>query len=218
MLLGLLWSPGPKLDEKYAKYANFDSLNPDIQSWASILCWNIFNDYLWSYMIESDMLKCAVTCFCIYGDLQYKKIIKNVPNIQIFPPPDSECPIRSLNIMSRHIQWLSIVIYNGNSYISMCFYLLRNLWWSLEQKISRFGGILSYFELIPYQFLILETATTQEQDAMHTEISFYIIYEHRQSLGTFPHNIEAQDWICRIQGLIHIFGIFFTNLLPYISP
>ena len=39
----------------------------------------------WSYMIKSDMLKCAVTCFCIYGDLQYKKIIKNVPNIQIFP-------------------------------------------------------------------------------------------------------------------------------------
>ena len=60
MLWGLWRSPGPKLDEKYAKYANFDSLNPDIQSWASILCWNIFNDYLWSYRIKG---ACVVACF-----------------------------------------------------------------------------------------------------------------------------------------------------------
>ena len=96
VLWGLWWSPGPKLDEKYAKYANFDSLNPDIQSWASILCWNTFNDFLWSYMIESDMLKCAVTCFCIYGDLQYKKNYSKmcqiyrffpllIPNVQLGP-------------------------------------------------------------------------------------------------------------------------------------
>ena len=85
MLLGLLWSPGPKLDEKYAKYANFDSLNPDIQSWASILCWNIFNDYVWSYMIESDMLACIVACFCIYGDLQYKKCQKYAKNTYFVP-------------------------------------------------------------------------------------------------------------------------------------
>ena len=147
--------------------------------WYAKMCCYLFL-YLWWPPVQKNYQKCAK-----YTD---------------FSPPDSECPIRSLNIMSRHIQWLSIVIYNGNSYISMCFYLLRNLWWSLEQKISRFGGILSYFELIPYQFLILETATTQEQDTMHTEISFHIIYEHRQSLGSFPHNIEAQDWIFRIQG------------------
>ena len=90
MLWGLWWSPVPKLDEKYVKNANFDSLNPDIQSRASILCWNIFNDYLWSYTIESDMLACVVACFCIYGNLQYKKFVKNVPNLQILPPPESE--------------------------------------------------------------------------------------------------------------------------------
>ena len=56
--------------------------------------------------------------------------------------------------------------------------------------------IRGHFELsLAYSLpiLALETASTPEQDAMHTEISFYIIYEHRQSLGSFPHNIEAQD-------------------------
>ena len=121
MLLGLLWSPGPKLDEKYAKYANFDSLNPDIQSWASILCWNIFNDYLWSYMIESDMLACVVACFCIYGNLEYKKIVKDMPKTQILSPLKPKSSIWCLNIMLRHLLWLSILIYGWNWYSSMHF-------------------------------------------------------------------------------------------------
>ena len=144
MLWGLWWSPGPKLDEKYAKYANFDSLNPDFQSWAPILCWNIFNDYLWSYMIESDMLACVVACFCIYGDLQYKNVSEMCQIYRFCSLLNPACPTWSLNIMSRHIQWLSIVIYNGNWYISMCFYLLWDLWWFLGQKISRFEGFFSY--------------------------------------------------------------------------
>ena len=42
----------------------------NIQYGDSILCGDVFNDYLWSYMIESDMLACVFNCFCIYGDLQ----------------------------------------------------------------------------------------------------------------------------------------------------
>lgn len=56
--------------------------------------------------------------------------------------------------------------------------------------------IWGHFELfLAYSLpiLALETVATLEQDAMHTEISFYIINEHRQSLGSFLHNIEAQD-------------------------
>ena len=123
MLLGLLWSPGPKLDEKYAKYANFDFVNRDIQSRASILCWNIFNDYLWSYMIESDMLACVVACFCIYGDLQYKKIVKNMPKIHILSPLKQKSSIWFLNIMLRHLQWPSMFIYDWYWYASMHFVL-----------------------------------------------------------------------------------------------
>ena len=77
---------GLKCGEKYANYANFGSLNLEYSIWSLNIVQNIFNDYLWSYMIESDMLACIVVCFCIYGDLEYKKFVKNMKKYRFCPP------------------------------------------------------------------------------------------------------------------------------------
>ena len=32
----------------------------------------------------------VLTCFRVYSDLQDKKLVKNMPKIQILPPPETE--------------------------------------------------------------------------------------------------------------------------------
>ena len=78
---------GPNCGEKYAKYANFGSKNPDFSIWSLTIVQNIFNDYLWSYMIETDIPACVLTCFRVYGDLQDEKFVKNMSKVQILPHP-----------------------------------------------------------------------------------------------------------------------------------
>ena len=39
-------------------------------------------------MIETDMPACVLTCFMVYCDLQDKKLVKNMPKIQILSPPE----------------------------------------------------------------------------------------------------------------------------------
>ena len=61
----------------------------NIQSGAAILSQDIFNDYLWSYMIETDMPACVLTFYRIQNNLQDKKLVKNMAKIQVLPPPKS---------------------------------------------------------------------------------------------------------------------------------
>ena len=68
------------LDQKISKFASY------IQSGASILYRNICNDYLWPLMVETDMPVYVLTCFRVYSDLQDKKLVKNMPKIQILSP------------------------------------------------------------------------------------------------------------------------------------
>ena len=41
-------------------------------------------------MVETDMPVYVFTCFRVYGDLQDKKLVKNMPKIQILPPSETE--------------------------------------------------------------------------------------------------------------------------------
>ena len=41
-------------------------------------------------MIETDMAACVLTCVRIYGDLQDKKLVKNMQIIQILTPLETE--------------------------------------------------------------------------------------------------------------------------------
>ena len=44
-------------------------------------CRNICSDYLWPLMIETDMPVYVLTCFRVHGDIQDKKLVKNMPKI-----------------------------------------------------------------------------------------------------------------------------------------
>ena len=41
-------------------------------------------------MVETDMPVYVLTCFRVYSDLQDKKLVKNMPKIQILPPSETE--------------------------------------------------------------------------------------------------------------------------------
>ena len=56
------------------------------QSGAWILCWDIFYDYLYSYMDETDIQACILTCVRVHGDLQDHKLVKNKPIMPILAP------------------------------------------------------------------------------------------------------------------------------------
>ena len=71
-------------DQKISKFASY------IQSGASTLYTNICNDYLWPLMVETDMPVYVFTCFRVYGDLQDKKLVKNMPKIPILSHPETE--------------------------------------------------------------------------------------------------------------------------------
>ena len=61
---------GQKLVKNKPKIADLAHQIPTIQSGASLLCWDIPNDYLWSYMMETDMPVCVLNCFRVYDDVQ----------------------------------------------------------------------------------------------------------------------------------------------------
>ena len=71
---------------KYANYANFGSLNPDFSIWSLNIVQNIFNDYLCSYMIETDISACVLTCYRLYDDFQDKKSVKNMSKTLVLNP------------------------------------------------------------------------------------------------------------------------------------
>ena len=93
----------PKCGEKYANYANFGSLNPDFSIWSLNIVQNIFNDYLWSYMIGTDISACVLTGYRIYDDFQDKKSVKNMSKTLVLPPLNLEYPIWWLYIITRHL-------------------------------------------------------------------------------------------------------------------
>ena len=110
---------GPKCGEKYANYASFGSLDLEYSIWSLNIVQNIFNDYLWSYMIETDISAFVLTCYSIFDNFQDKKLMIEIDILlvsstkklskmcQIYrfcPLLNPECPIWSLHIMSRHIQ------------------------------------------------------------------------------------------------------------------
>ena len=105
------------------------------ESGGSILCWEVFNDYLWSYMIESDMLACVLNCFRIYGDLQYKKLSKICHKYRFCPLLNQELQSGPLILCWDIFMTVYTVIFDGNWYLSICFDLLWGLWWFLGPKI-----------------------------------------------------------------------------------
>ena len=60
--------------------------NGNHQSGTWILCWDIFYDYLYSYMDETDIQACILTCVRVHGDLQDQKLVKNKPIMPILAP------------------------------------------------------------------------------------------------------------------------------------
>ena len=111
---------------------------PKIQSGAFILCRHIPNDYLWSYMMETDIPVCIVTCFGIYGGFQGQKLVKINQNITDFAPRNPKNSIWCLNIVLRHPQWQSIVIYMMESDIPVCVLTCLGVYGGLQgQKLVK---------------------------------------------------------------------------------
>ena len=129
ILWGLWWPLWPKLAEKYMQICKFWQPILNIQIGASIFCGEIFNDHLWSYMIETDMSACVLTFYRICDNLQDKKLVKIMAKIQVLSPLNPEYLIWCLDI--------SMVICDWKWYAIMCFDLFSYLWWAPLQKICQ---------------------------------------------------------------------------------
>ena len=62
-----------------------------LKSWkfnsvALILCWDISNDFLMSYMIETDVPVCVLICLDVYVGFQDQKLVKNKQKIADLAP------------------------------------------------------------------------------------------------------------------------------------
>ena len=55
-----------------------------------------------------------LTCYRIYDDFQDKKSVKNMSKTLVLPPLNLEYPIWWLYIITRHLLWISMVIYDWN--------------------------------------------------------------------------------------------------------
>ena len=53
---------------------------------ALILCWDISNDFLMSYMIETDVQVCVLICLDIYVGFQDQQLAKNKQKIAELAP------------------------------------------------------------------------------------------------------------------------------------
>ena len=115
--------------KNWSKIANLALLIPKIQSGAFILCRHIPNDYLWSYMMETDMPVCVLTCFGVYGDVQGQKLVKNKPKIAAFAPKS-----RKSNLVPRYCVDISpITIYD-------------HIWWKLIYQYALWP-VLGFMEV-----------------------------------------------------------------------
>ena len=79
-----------------------------IQSGALTLYTDIFNYYLWSHRIESDMPARVLTWIGVYGDLQGHELVNKCQKWR-FWSLNSNYSIWCLNIMPRYFQWLSMI-------------------------------------------------------------------------------------------------------------
>ena len=78
----------------YVKEENLVKNIPKIQTLAPLNpSLDLFNDYLLSYMIETDMPAYVLTCFRFYGYVKEENLVKNIPKILTLSPLNPEYPI-----------------------------------------------------------------------------------------------------------------------------
>ena len=78
----LSWSAGQKIGKNVQKIAAFVTLIFwKFNSVVLILCWDISNDFLMSYMIETDVPLCVLICLDVYVSFQDQKLAKNKQKI-----------------------------------------------------------------------------------------------------------------------------------------
>ena len=66
-----------KLAKDKQKIADFVPLKSwKFNSVALILCWDISNDFLMSYMIETDVPVCVLTCLDVYVGFEDQNVVK----------------------------------------------------------------------------------------------------------------------------------------------
>ena len=83
----LLQSPGQKIGQKYAKNTDFaPPWNRNHQSGSWILCWDIFNDHLCSYMIDTDMREYILSCVRVHVISRVQNVVKNMRIMLILAP------------------------------------------------------------------------------------------------------------------------------------
>ena len=66
------------------------------------MCWYISNDFLMSYMIETDVPVCVLICLDVYLGLQKQKLVTNKQKIANFAPSPQkilEIPFCCLNFL-----------------------------------------------------------------------------------------------------------------------
>ena len=57
-----------------------------LQSGAWISCWDIFNDHLCSYMIDTDMRECILSCVRVHVISRAQNVVKNMRIMPILAP------------------------------------------------------------------------------------------------------------------------------------
>ena len=83
----LSWSAGQKIGKNVQKIAAFVPLKSwKFNSVALILCWDISNDFLMSYMIETDVPVCVLICVDVFVGFQDQKLVKNKQKIADLAP------------------------------------------------------------------------------------------------------------------------------------
>ena len=68
------------------KYRFCPPWNRNHQSGSWILCWDIFNDHLCSYMIDTDMRECILSCVRVHVISRAQNVVKNMRIMPILAP------------------------------------------------------------------------------------------------------------------------------------
>ena len=115
---------------------NTDFAPTSLQFCASILCQDIFNYYLLSYMMKTVILACRLTCLDIYGDLEGKKLVKNKSKLSILNTPE----FRIFNMMPWYCaKTSSMTIYGDILWRLICQHVFWPVSWENKPKKADFA-------------------------------------------------------------------------------
>ena len=82
----------PKLVKNKQKITDFTPKSWKFNCVALILCWDISNDFLMSYMIETDVPVCVLICLDVFVGSEDQRLVKNKQKISDLVPSIKKNP------------------------------------------------------------------------------------------------------------------------------